>query len=520
MKCSVCGGKLLLQDKMYVCASCQNRFPISTFYENNDVFIAYTETDMQGRRTKESIISQEIYNKLQSKNINTFYQRLSAEDLFGENLMAISEIAMSNAKVIIIVGTSGDSFKNTTARYKDWLDTKILIPVYSDMTTNDLPENLGSLQALNYDKVGAINDLTENVLRLLNRSSEFNIADSNRKSKKNSIALISLFVIALFLSVTIYFVFGTTYILPGKKYDMAQKLFEQNNYVDAIGVFSAIYDYKDSSDKIKNIYNKYVGYYYDEKNDISLHVNIVNNIKAVIEIRNNLENIVITEISEIKNNIISFNYNDNENNQGNVNIVLQNDGLKFNITVETVSSKYSFENKSIFFELSSKTDNPPMKTITADTIKKWLSKPNTKNDIQRDGFDLYIRDSAYSWKSYNIKNTDVIIDCFGKEHAGHFKGSKLGNLDDEIVLFITAPAKIIIPDKVGQSGEIFYDNNNLFIPNINLYIHAPPGPFGYCMSKEDLQRPIEDDTLVLCASKELLGEELFENIEDCYWIFY
>lgn len=527
MKCRICGNTLSLQNDTYVCKACNNKFPISAYYENNDVFIAYKETDLQGRRTKESIIAQDIYMKLKSKNINTFYQRISAEGLFGDKLSAILYVAASCTKIIIIVGTSKDSFEKIVEKYREILENKILISVYADMDTVDLPKYLCGLQALNYNKIGAINNLSEIVLRLLNRNRELNIWDLKRKSKRNVISLIFFFVIILLIIGLIYIVFGTTYILPSKKYELAQKLLKQNNYVEAINVFSEIYDYRDSSDKLKNIYNQYVGYYYDEENDIALHINTMNDIKTNIEIQKKSGNIIINETSEIKRNKISFIYNDSENNKGIVNIDLQNDGLKLNINTETAESKFNFGEVYAVFELTNKSDSPLTESITAENIKKLLSKRYTKSEIQHEGFNLNkrISVSTIEWSSYNIENTDIIIDFFGENGYNNILMMNSAKhdpikFDGEIAFFITAPANIIIPDKIGQAGEIFFNKDNLFIPVKNSFMWSPPNIFGFCISREEIKQTIKEDTLVLCTSKELLGKELFENINKCSWLFY
>ena len=66
MRCKNCGAELTAKNGLYICESCGSTSEISLGYEVSDVYIAYIESDEQGRRTKDSIIGQEIYNKLEN----------------------------------------------------------------------------------------------------------------------------------------------------------------------------------------------------------------------------------------------------------------------------------------------------------------------------------------------------------------------------------------------------------------------------------------------------------------------
>ena len=68
MKCKNCGGELIFQNGMGLCESCKNTYRLDYGFENTEVYICYTESDAQGRRTKDSIIAEELYQKLESSN--------------------------------------------------------------------------------------------------------------------------------------------------------------------------------------------------------------------------------------------------------------------------------------------------------------------------------------------------------------------------------------------------------------------------------------------------------------------
>ena len=81
MRCKNCGGQLRYQDGFYLCENCNSRYDLTSVYEDIDVFIAYIENDEQGRRTRDSIIAQDLFHKLENAKISAFYQRVSALSL-------------------------------------------------------------------------------------------------------------------------------------------------------------------------------------------------------------------------------------------------------------------------------------------------------------------------------------------------------------------------------------------------------------------------------------------------------
>ena len=75
LKCEICGGELFFYEGLYTCKSCGNKSEASVNIESFDVFLMYNEFDEQGRRSKSSIIAQDIYNKLSEKNVSVFYEK-------------------------------------------------------------------------------------------------------------------------------------------------------------------------------------------------------------------------------------------------------------------------------------------------------------------------------------------------------------------------------------------------------------------------------------------------------------
>lgn len=520
MKCKICGGNLILQDNVYVCHSCHNKFSLSAVYENTDVFIAYIENDNLGRRTKDSIVSQDIYNKLQTAKIQTFYERISCANEAGESLKQTCDFALSNSKIIIIVGTSKESFEKII-NDKSFGEGKIILPVYADMEAYDLPNNFKNLQALNYNTLGAVNDLIKIILHALNRDNEYNVVDVSAESekKRKNITIASICGVAVILiSCILYYVFGTTNILPSKKYEAAMQDLNNDNYVEAVKGFSEILSYKDSADQLKTIYNKYIGYYHNDEHNISLHLEITDNIKTLVEIKKLTENgdLVIKESSEIKENLVAFGYNDSENNQGNVELILQNKDIIIKIKTDTTTGNSSYGNVDLSFKLDEKSDKPLTKSVDAATLKKWMSKRYTLNDIRKEGFELIFDNgnSATTWNCYNIANTDVYVNSFDKEFPALSEPLKDGLKD--VVFAYVAPAEIVIPNKVGIKSGPFISNNIMYFPHGGVGC-VPPVWLEFWHSDKDV---IENDTPIACLSKALISEESWQDFVKEYIYSY
>ena len=64
MKCKNCGGELYFENGVAICKVCNTNYKIDHVFEDIDVNICYIESDSNGRRTKDSIIAQELYQNI------------------------------------------------------------------------------------------------------------------------------------------------------------------------------------------------------------------------------------------------------------------------------------------------------------------------------------------------------------------------------------------------------------------------------------------------------------------------
>lgn len=165
---------------------------ISNNEEDYDIFICYKEGDKNGNRTPDSVIAQDIYNKLTDLNYKVFFARITLADKLGEEYEPYIFSALNSSKVMLVVGTNADNLnsvwvKNEWSRYLDLIKNKkkkVLIPVYSKMDAYELPEEFSMLQALCIDKVGSMQDLITAVGKIINKKSTDIDSDMYQKFKQ------------------------------------------------------------------------------------------------------------------------------------------------------------------------------------------------------------------------------------------------------------------------------------------------------------------------------------------------
>lgn len=150
---------------------------ISQKEEPYDIFICYKETD-QGKRTKDSVIAQEIYDILSKKGYKVFFSRVTLESKLGREYEPIIFAALNSSKVMLVVGTRPEYFtsvwvKNEWSRYISIIekskDNKYIIPCFKDMEAYDLPDELVSFQSQDMSKLGFIQDLSRGLDKLFGR---------------------------------------------------------------------------------------------------------------------------------------------------------------------------------------------------------------------------------------------------------------------------------------------------------------------------------------------------------------
>ena len=143
-----------------------------------DVFICYKETDEHGKRTRDSVIANDIYHQLTQEGFKVFYAAITLENILGRDYEPYIFAALNSAKVMLAVGTDPDYFnavwvKNEWSRYLKIMKndrSRLLIPCYKDMDAYDLPEEFAHLQAQDMSKIGFITDLIRGIKKVIGNS--------------------------------------------------------------------------------------------------------------------------------------------------------------------------------------------------------------------------------------------------------------------------------------------------------------------------------------------------------------
>ena len=490
MKCKRCGGELLFRDGIYCCKNCGTTSTLDNIYENIDVCICYEENDAAGRRTRDSIIAQEVYRKFKENKVATFYERISADGMTGDDLEAGKLAAIHKTKIVIVLGTTVESFTTIEAKYGEYFAGKPVIPFCVDVNPGAIPKTLSKIQAMSYSTIGWDKDLIKGVYNILGREQDVDTGSlySRRKAKIIVVSIIAA-VVAIAVTVAAWILLKpddvdrdsdvgissteeTTEItnkpLTQKEiYDNATELLNQGNFVEALELFAQIPDHPNSANMIEQIYSKYEGYYQNQTTTI--HLNVTNNISANVEMRITSEVGVttITATAQIVGPDISCTYVDNHKSAGNLELKLENMGLR------VIQQQDGAEKVELFFAFSQKTDQPIVQ-IDSNALLTWLDQLTTYKQVKSYGYSL-VNESNDSFgmglgtRYCRIRDTDIYL-AFLVE-----------NYDDEVsdedffLHAIEAPATLIAPFLVGKADAPAWDNNRLYWPQYKDELYSPNG---------------------------------------------
>ena len=138
-----------------------------------DVFISFKAED-DGQRTRDSVIAQEIYDRLTERGIRTFYSRVTLRDKSGSEYEPYIFAALQSARLMVLVATSPEHanapwVRNEWSRYLDLMTKdreKHLLPVYEGMERDAFPKQVPVREALDYAQDGALAEVMQGVLTL------------------------------------------------------------------------------------------------------------------------------------------------------------------------------------------------------------------------------------------------------------------------------------------------------------------------------------------------------------------
>lgn len=550
MNCKNCRGKLHFVQGIGICDSCGSRFEPTGAYENTEIFIAYLETDVQGRRTADSIVAEELYRKLDSAKIQTFYERISASDLADDTLEQALHQAINQAKIVLLVGCDPSHFSAILKEYGPEFTDKTILPVYSNMNAYDLPQELQKLQAMNYESVGASAGLTQRILTLLGREDELDVMQiTDQAQKKRRMFLVLGIIAALLLLLAGAGTFIFFKMLPDirqeKDYTAAVTAYEEKRFADALLGFLEHADYKDSKSQIFKFFSQYNGYYKTTDGKLDLFLNIDNDLNAVLEVNVKNDDGQTTTIEEtvlIEETKIQFTYTDNNRQTGSAVITFQNNGLTINIPNA---------GKEAQFLLTDKTDRTVGNTLVSkDLLVKWLNETKTAKEIQEAGYELVLEKMILTMEDgggklfwdlpqYKIKDTDIQL-VFGKsldpirtmkpgENGFNYRAMYFSEKDaeDYEIIAVCAPAGLLLPNEIGQTTDITqFEENLLYTARLSSSRYSDHSPFipssgcWFISNSGDDERgdhvwgtkTLTNNDRIILSSKAQLGNTLWNNL--------
>ena len=491
MKCRNCGGSLAFHNGIYVCENCGLQQSLSVLYENIEVFVCYVENDAYGRRSKDSVIAQNIYNKLEDTGIRSFYKRISVGELSEDEAEMAATVALDKAKVVAVVATDSENFRKLTERYGEKLKTKKVIPVFSGMNVNDMPPELKSLQAINYDAIGSVEDLIKNALKLLDRESDISVISEmqhTKRRRKKVVMISSIICLIIALLTSAYIVFGTPYVLKSKKYEYAERLMQQGNNLKAIEMLKDLNGYENSSNLLKSIFDKYTGYYTTTDEKYSIYFKIYDNENSMLEVTfydSSNGQIKFSSEAAVKENICDYYFTDTLNNQGKAYVELLDSGINVSVKTEEQNADNHIDDCEVQFNYADKSDAPITKNINRDLLLSWLKKGVSRDDIIAQGYEPEYTTQLGNGNAgnlYQIKNTDVKVEV-----------NDFANNNILSVMSLMAPAKLIIPDAINTKVRYINKDGILYIPYGESGMGVRP--------TKDTGNTITDDTMVAATSK-------------------
>ena len=140
-----------------------------------DIFISYKETDINGARTKDSIVAQDLYDKLTAEGYKVFFSRITLEDKIGTEYEPYIYAALASSKVMITISSSVENIeavwvKNEWSRFLSFAgkdSSKTLITIYFDMDKDELPDDFSHLSAYDMKVDGFEQDLIRGIKKLI-----------------------------------------------------------------------------------------------------------------------------------------------------------------------------------------------------------------------------------------------------------------------------------------------------------------------------------------------------------------
>ncbi len=279
-----------------------------------DIFICYKETDIKGERTEDSVLAQRIYKLLNGEGYKVFFSRITLEGKIGEEYEPIIYSALNSARVLIHVTTSIEYtnsiwVKNEWERFINRINKKrTIIPCYKNIKPLDLPRELRFYQGLDFNKIGAEQDLIDGISKYFIKAGEAKEKNKEKKEREDYLLPVyqdkvrDLFEIDQFCSYSrdiyplikffeenIEYLDSKKYLIEAK-YQYARHVDSYNDCIRAEEYINEIKPYKDSEDLLIYLKDKKTNFRHKELVNEGYIIGIPKNcsIQGVCEITRSL----------------------------------------------------------------------------------------------------------------------------------------------------------------------------------------------------------------------------------------
>ena len=501
MICKNCGGELRFQRENGICINCGSVYKTDIIFENTEVCVLSINFDDRGIKTRDNFIAKEIFSELEAAKVNTFYEVVSADNVTGDYLEILRLSAIQHSSVILLIGTTSENFNLLSKRYYDLIKQKKIIPVLCDVKPEQLPSELKKFQAINYNSIGAYKDLINGVYALLGKEETVDVAQIQEKASNKKAYITGVIIAALivFISVGIFWwndffvtkdIQEQILLTNEQRYENAQILINEGKYREAIDIFTEIIDYKESKTILKNIYDKFDGYYSLEDGEYELVVDIQNINTATIsltKIISSTQRVMFKESCAIEGAIASIQYIDNYSNTGEVKVELKNDGVIINVTSNSAQA-INFDTTELYFKLSSLTDKPTIGMITKQTVIEWLDNRVSLNTLKQLGYEFEFECAfvlgyeEFNWANmYKIKGQEVLVVFVNYDvyEANAYSDSLLDYWDwckysdgpdvplaDPVAYAIISSGQVLFPEQIGKPCDTIDNAAAQFVANV------------------------------------------------------
>lgn len=149
--------------------------------EPYDIFISFKDKDDETRaETEDSKAANVLYNELVLMGYKVFFSKVTLRDKLGEDYEPYIYAALKSSKVMILVGTKKEYMqakwvRNEWRRFNDMRlngDRKKIIVAIKDMSEDDVPYELNTMQFAKLDSMTFLEDIKKNIDNFLGEAIE------------------------------------------------------------------------------------------------------------------------------------------------------------------------------------------------------------------------------------------------------------------------------------------------------------------------------------------------------------